>query len=67
MEQKQTQEEGQIPKASFEDLCPDFDCKIKEIGYEDARAEKFVGKNGAERSLNNSKCCIVGEAFDIRG
>ena len=67
MKQEQTQEEKQIPKASFEDLCPDFDSKIKEMGYEDTRIRSFAGKNGVRRALSSARCCIVGEAFDIRG
>ena len=69
-EQQQTQEENQTPQTaaiSFEDLCPDFDRKIKREGYESARTQKFVGLSGSKRALNDSKCCIVGEAFDTKG
>ena len=66
-QEEQIQEKNQIPQASFEDLCPDFDCKIKKIGYENTRDISFVGKNGVKRALNNTRCCIVGEAFDVRG
>ena len=68
MEQKkQIQEKNQIPQASFEDLCPDFDFKIKKEGYETTKSQKFMGQSGAKRALCNAECCIVGEAFDLRG
>lgn len=57
-------QEQNVPKISFEDLCPDFDNRIKENGYDNTLNESFKGKHGKIRSLNNPRCCIVGEAFD---
>ena len=67
---KQTQKsepKTEIPKASFEDLCPDFSQQLEEVGYNEVLKKTFIGaSSGKKRDLSCSCNCIVGEVYDAK-